>query len=69
MGDDYLKYSDDAKSVVLGSATMAGSVKSLLDTPILTDDGALTEESGQILTLNGATPNASSAQHCSGTAT
>lgn len=53
-GDDYLKYSEEAKSIVLRSATMAGSVKSLLDTPILTEDGALTAESGQILALVGA---------------
>ena len=44
-GFDYARYSQDAKSVVLRTATLAGTVKSMLDTPILTEDGALTEES------------------------
>ncbi len=44
-GDDYSKYTPEAKQVVLRAATMAGTVKSLLDTPILTEDGALTDES------------------------
>lgn len=48
-GVDYSQYSQDARSVVLRAATMAGSVKSLLDTPILTEEGALTEESGQLM--------------------
>lgn len=47
-GFDYSQYSQDAKSVVLRAATVAGSVKSLLDTPILTEDGALTVESEQL---------------------
>ena len=53
-GEDYLQYSDAARSVVLRSATLAGSVKALLDTPILTADGALTDDSERILTLVGA---------------
>lgn len=44
-GEDYATYSPEAKSVVLRAATMAGSVKSILDTPILTEEGALTAES------------------------
>lgn len=44
-GDDYSEYSQGARSVVLRAATVAGTVKSLLDTPILTEYGALTEES------------------------
>ena len=49
LGDDYSSYSAEAKSVVLRSATMAGSVKAILDTPILTDEGALTEESSALM--------------------
>ena len=48
-GIDYSQYSQKAKSIVLRAATMAGSVKSLLDVPILDEDGALTVESGQLL--------------------
>ena len=48
-GEDYSRYSREAKSVVLKAATLAGSVKSLLDTPILSEDGALTEESAKLV--------------------
>lgn len=48
-GDDYAEYSPEAKSIVLRSATMAGTVKSMLDTPILTEDGALTDESEKLM--------------------
>lgn len=47
-GTDYRQYSPQAKSVVLRAATMAGTVKSILDTPILTEDGALTVESEKL---------------------
>lgn len=43
--EDYSRYSDEAKSVVLRSATLAGSIKSLIDTPLLTEEGALADES------------------------
>lgn len=52
-GIDYAQYSPEAKSVVLRAATLAGSVKSLLDTPILTEDGALTAESEGLLEVLG----------------
>ena len=48
-GVDYAQYSPEAKRVVLQAATMAGSVKSLLDTPILTEDGGLTDESTALM--------------------
>ena len=44
-GDDYAQYSKEAKGVVLRCATTAGSIKAILDTPILTEDGALTDAS------------------------
>ena len=47
-GVDYACYSQEAKSVVLRAATLAGSIKALLDTPILSEDGALTEESERL---------------------
>lgn len=52
-GFDYSQYSQEAKSTVLRAATVAGSVKGLLDTPILTEDGALTVESEQLATSLG----------------
>ena len=48
-GVDYSQYSKEAKSTVLRSATIASSVKALLDTPILSEDGALTPESEELV--------------------
>lgn len=47
-GVDYSQYSKEAKSTVLRSATIASSVKALLDTPILSEDGALSSESAEL---------------------
>lgn len=44
-GTDYTFYSEESKRIVLQTATLAGSIKAILDTPILTEEGALTEES------------------------
>ena len=44
-GEDYRVYSTDSKKVIASCASVAVSVKSVLDTPLLTDDGLLTEES------------------------
>ncbi len=44
-GVDYAQYSEEAKQIVLRAATLAGSIKAILDTPILTEEGALTDES------------------------
>ncbi|MCI9261773.1 hypothetical protein [uncultured Adlercreutzia sp.] len=52
-GLGYTGYSQDAKSVVLRSVTMAGTIKSMLDTPILTEDGGLTDESAKLMELLG----------------
>ena len=48
-GTDYSLYSPEAKRTVLRAATMAGTVKSLLDTPILTEEGAITVESEKLM--------------------
>lgn len=47
-GTDYSKYSEQQKYSVVAAATVAGTVKSILDTAILTEDGKLTEESEKI---------------------
>ena len=44
-GMDYRKYASDSKKTIASCASVAVSVKSVLDTPLLTDDGLLTEES------------------------
>lgn len=44
-GDDYSRYSTDSKKVIASCASVAVSIKSVLDTPLLTDDGLLTEAS------------------------
>lgn len=44
-GDDYGKYCPESKKVIASCASIAISIKSVLDTPLLTDDGLLTEGS------------------------
>ena len=44
-GDDYKDYNPDSKKVIASCASLAVTIKSVLDTPLLTDDGLLTEES------------------------
>lgn len=44
-GEDYRSYAPDSKKVVASCASIAVSVKAVLDTPLLTDDGLLTEQS------------------------
>lgn len=44
-GEDYRGYAAVSKKTIASCASVAVSVKSVLDTPLLTDDGLLTEES------------------------
>ena len=44
-GDDYSQYSTESKKVIASCASVAVSLKSVLDTPLLTDDGLLTDAS------------------------
>lgn len=44
-GDDYSKYSTDSKKCISSCVSIALSIKGVLDTQILTDDGLLTDES------------------------
>lgn len=48
-GTDYRTYSPESKKVIMAATSNAGSVKAVLDVPILTDDGSLTEQSGEIV--------------------
>ena len=43
-GTDYNNYSADEKAVVAKCLSLITAIKAVLDTPILTEDGALTEE-------------------------
>ena len=47
-GTDYRQYSAESKKTIASAASAACSIKAVLDTPILTEDGALTPESEQI---------------------
>ena len=44
-GDDYSCYGADSKKIIASCASVAVSIKSVLDTPLLTDDGLLTDAS------------------------
>lgn len=44
-GDDYSQYSEDSKKCIASCVSIAASIKAVLDTQILTDDGLLTDES------------------------
>lgn len=44
-GDDYRRYSVESKKAIASCASIAVSIKTVLDTPILTDDGLLTDTS------------------------
>lgn len=47
-GTDYSLYSAESRKIIAASAAAAVSIKAVLDTPILTADGALTDESGRV---------------------
>lgn len=47
-GTDYSTYTSDQKAVVATSMSIAGAIKAVIDTPILTEDGKLTIESEKI---------------------
>ena len=47
-GSDYTKYTPDQKKTIAGAMALAGAIKAVLDTPLLTEDGSLTPESETI---------------------
>ena len=49
-GDDYRQYSLESKKTIASCASIAVSIKTILDTPILTDDGLLTDDSEKTAT-------------------
>lgn len=44
-GYDYQKYSKESQGIISSCVSISVSVKSVLDTPLWTDDGLLTDES------------------------
>ncbi|RYN15349.1 hypothetical protein PG2006B_0023 [Bifidobacterium animalis subsp. animalis] len=48
-GEDYAQFDQQAKRSVAACASLAMSIKSVLDTPILDESGALTDESGTLM--------------------
>lgn len=48
-GYDYQKYSKEAQGIISSCVSIAVSVKAVLDTPLLTDDGLLTDESEETI--------------------
>ncbi len=48
-GIDYSAFSADQKKLIASTASMAVTIKGVLDTPLLTQDGDLTEESEKLL--------------------
>jgi len=47
-GDDWNKFSNEDKHAIAAAASIAQAIKTVLNTPILTEDGKLTDESAQI---------------------
>lgn len=62
-GYDYSKYSIESKKAIAAAASMAVSVKAVLDTPLLTDDGNLTEASEELCKKQMPAINHSAVQH------
>ena len=50
-GDDYCFYSEESKKIIASCASVAATIKAILDTPLLTDDGLLTGESEQTISF------------------
>ena len=48
-GYDYSSYSSESKKAIASCASIAVSIKSVLDTQMLTDDGLLTDESAGVV--------------------
>lgn len=47
-GDDYSAYTLESKQIIAKAASTACSIKSVLNTPILSEDGSLTDESDKL---------------------
>ena len=52
-GFDYRQYTPDSKKIVASAATIACTIKAVLDTPILNEEGELTEASEKLIETAG----------------
>ena len=50
-GTDYREFKEESKKAIASCASIAVSIKSVLDTPLLTESGMLAPESGKIVDL------------------
>lgn len=57
-GEDYSRYSQKSKEEIASCVSIALTIKSVLDTPLLTDDGVLTDASEKIIDSAGQKCNA-----------
>lgn len=48
-GVDYSQFKEDSKNVIAEAASLAATIKAVIDTPILKEDGSLTDESKLML--------------------
>ena len=48
-GVDYSQFTAESKKKIASAAATAVSIKTILDTPLLTDDGSLTDTSEQVI--------------------
>lgn len=48
-GTDYSLYQADSKKAIASAASIAVTIKTIIDTPILTEDGSVTTESRQLI--------------------
>lgn len=48
-GEDYSQFTVDSRHIVASAAATAASIKAVLDTPLLSEDGSLTAESDALL--------------------
>lgn len=48
-GTDYSTFTTEQKKTVAACMSLAGAIKAILDTPILTEDGNITEESKEVV--------------------
>ena len=52
-GYDYRMYQQESKKIIIMAYTTLCSVKAVLDTPLLMEDGSLSEKSAKLLTKEG----------------
>lgn len=48
-GIDYSTYNEDSKKVIAANIKLTQTIKAILDTPILTDNGSISEESDKLI--------------------